>query len=261
MSSPRPVVLKFGGTSLQTSARVRRAARRVAGRAADGMPVAVVVSARGDATDRILSELRRIGREGRADRESDRALATGEDLSAAFFAAALSALGVRALSLRGDEAGVCAAGAFGAGRIERIESPRLRALLAAGCVPVVAGFQGGRADGETVTLGRGGSDTSAVALAVALGAAACEIVTDVEAVFDRDPRLHPGARPLASLSHETLLGLAERGAQVVHPDAARLAARFRLPLRVYSYRAPLGDGPYGTWIRTERAVAAGENAA
>ncbi len=261
MIAPPPVVLKFGGTSLQTSARVRRAARRVAGRVAAGVRVAVVVSARGHATDRILSELRRIGRAGAADRESDRALATGEDLSAAFFAAALSALGIRALSLRGDEAGVCAAGPFGAGRIEKIEAPRLRALLAAGIVPVVAGFQGRRADGETVTLGRGGSDTSAVALAVALGAVACEIVTDVTAVFDRDPRLHSEARALASLSHERLLGLAEQGAQVVHPDAARLAARFGLPLRVYSYRAPLTDGPYGTWIRADRPALPGENAA
>jgi aspartate kinase len=214
VTAPLPVVLKFGGTSLQTSARVRRAARRVAGRVAGGMPVAVVVSARGHATDRILSELRRIGRAGPADREADRALTTGEDLSAAFFAAALSALGIRALSLRGAEAGVRAAGPFGAGRIEKIYPARLRALLAAGVVPVVAGFQGVRADGETVTLGRGGSDTSAVALAVALGAAACEIVTDVEAVFDGDPRLHPE-----------------------------------------------GNGPYGTWIRTGRAVEATENAA
>ncbi|MGE5346952.1 MAG: hypothetical protein ACM3JH_13445 [Acidithiobacillales bacterium] len=261
MSAPLPVVLKFGGTSLETSARVRRAARRVAGRVASGMPVAVVVSARGHATDRILSELRRIGRAGAADRETDRALASGEELSAAFFAAALAAFGVRAISLRGNEAGVRAAGPFGAGRIEKIDPARLRSLLAAGVVPVVAGFQGVRADGETVTLGRGSSDTSAVALAVALGAAACEIVTDVEAVFDGDPRFHPEARPLAYLSHEGLLRLAERGAQVVHPDAARLAGRFGLPLRVYSFRAPLADGPYGTWIRTEQAGARGENAA
>lgn len=261
MSAVRPVVLKFGGTSLLTSARVRRGARRVAGRVSGGTPVAVVVSARGQATDRILSELGCLGRAGAADRETDRALATGEELSAAFFAAALDALGVRAMSLRGNEAGVRATGPFGAGHIERVEPRRLRALLAAGVVPVVAGFQGGRGDGETVTLGRGGSDTSAVALAVALGAAACEIVTDVAAVFDRDPRLHPEARPLASLPHDGLLRLAERGAQVVHPDAARLAGRFGLPLRVYSFRAPLADGPYGTWIRTGRAAAPRENAA
>lgn len=261
MSAPQPVVIKFGGTSLLTSARVRRAARRVARRAEGGTPVAVVVSARGHATDRILSELGRLGRPGAADRETDRALATGEDLSAAYFATALSALGVRSLSLRGSEAGVRAAGPFGAGRIEVVEPRRLRALLAARVVPVVTGFQGGRADGETVTLGRGGSDTSAVALAVALGAAVCEIVTDVVAVFDRDPNLHAEARRLASMSHEELLRLTEQGAKVVHPDAARLAARFGLPLRVYSFRAPLADGAYGTRIHAERAAARRENAA
>lgn len=256
-----PVVLKFGGTSLLTTARVRRAARRVAGRVAGGTPVAVVVSARGHATDRILSEFARLGRAGTADRETDRALATGEDLSAAFLAAALSALGVRAVSLRGAEAGIRAEGPFGSGRLAKVEPRRLRALLAAGVAPVISGFQGGRADGETVTLGRGGSDTSAVALAIALGAAVCEIVTDVAAVFDRDPRLHPGARPLSSLSHAGLLRLSERGAEVVHPEAARLAERSGVPLRVYSFRAPLDDGCYGTWIRTEPAEAPGENAA
>jgi aspartate kinase len=250
VNARRPVVVKFGGTSLLTAARVCRAARRVAGRAAGGTKIAVVVSARGDATDRILSELGSLRRARPADRETDRALATGEDLSAALFAAALSSLGIRSVSLRGAEAGIRVAGDFGAGRIESVEAHRLRDLLAAGAVPVVAGFQGGRADGETVTLGRGGSDTTAVALAIALGAAACEIVTDVEAVFDRDPRRHPDARPLASLSHEELLCLAEGGAQVVHSEAARRAGRWGLPLHVYSFRAPLADGPYGTWIRT-----------
>ena len=259
--SSGPVVLKFGGTSLQTPGRIRRAARRVAARVASGTPVVAVVSARGHATDRILSELGRLGGAATAGRESDRALATGEDLSAAFLAAALSALGVPARSLRGSEAGVRAAGPFGAGRIEAIRPRRLRALLDAGIVPVVSGFQGGRPDGETLTLGRGGSDTSAVALAAALGPAPCEIVTDVPAVCNRDPRRHRRARRLPVLTYAELRDLAEHGAKVVHPEAARLAERFGVPLRVYSFRAPLADGTYGTVVRPGRTPANRESAA
>jgi aspartate kinase len=260
-AAPAPIVVKFGGTSLGTAARVRRAARRVARRVSAGTPVLVVVSARGQTTDRILSDLARLGRVDAADRETDRALSTGEDLSAALLAAALAALGVKAVSLRGVEAGIHAGGAFGRGRIERVVPGRLRVLLSAGSVPVVSGFQGGRADGETVTLGRGGSDTSAVALAAALGPVPCEIVTDVEAVCDRDPRINRDARRYASLSHAELRRLAEAGAEVIQPEAARLAERLGVPLRVYSFRAPLADGPYGTRIRPERAEAPGQNAA
>ena len=262
--SAAPVVLKFGGTSLQTTARIRRAARRVAIRVASGTPVVAVVSARGHATDRILADLARLGRDGRgrrADRETDRALATGEDLSAALFAAALAALGVRAVSLRGAEAGIRTAGGFGAGRIEAVRPRRLRTLLDGGVVPVVSGFQGGRADGEILTLGRGGSDTSAVALAAALGPVSCEIVTDVPGVCDRDPRRHRRARRIPSLTHAELRGLAERGAKVVHPEAARLAERCGVPLRVYSFRAPLADGAWGTVILPERTAAEEESAA
>lgn len=259
--SAAPVVLKFGGTSLETTARVRRAARRVALRVASGTPVVVVVSARGQTTDRILSDLARLGVSTGAGREIDRALATGEDLSAALFSAALLPLGVRSVSLRGAEAGIRAEGSFGGGRIATVRPRRLRALLQAGVVPVVSGFQGGRSDGETLTLGRGGSDTSAVALAAALGPVPCEIVTDVAAVFDRDPRRHRRARRLGEMSHAELRQLVESGAQVVHPAAAALAEQFGVPLRVYSFRAPLAEGAYGTSVRAGRAPSAEESAA
>ncbi|MDB4949852.1 MAG: aspartate kinase, partial [Gemmatimonadetes bacterium] len=180
-------------------------------------------------------------------READRAVATGEALSAAVLAAALEAACVRARSLTGAEAGVAAEGPFGAGAIRGLDAGEVRRLLAAGVVPVVAGFQGVRADGETVTLGRGASDTTAVALAAALGAE-CHLVTDVSAVHDRDPRLDPGARPLREIGADALVALTEAGARVVHPAAARLARDRGVPLRVYGFRASL-SGAGGTVVR------------
>ena len=206
-----PLVVKFGGTSLGTPARIRRAAERIAALHRQGRAVVAVVSARGQTTDRILKDLERLGAENAAAarRETDRVLADGD---------------------------------FGLGRIREVDPERLTRLLSSGIVPVVSGFQGERADHETVTLGRGGSDTSAVAIAAALGSAACDIVTDVDAVYDRDPRRDPEARPFAELTHEELLDLTISGAQVVHPEAARLAQRHAVPLRVYAYSAPVA-GP------------------
>jgi aspartate kinase len=249
------LVLKFGGTSLGSAARVRRAARRVAEHLRRGRRVAVVVSAVGHTTDRIVRRLAALAPDGRpAPREADRALATGEDLSAALLAAALGGLGVAARSLRGGEAGVRVEGGFCGGRIAEVDPRPLRALLAAGIVPVVSGFQGIREDGETVTLGRGGSDTSAVALAATLGAE-CHIVTDVAAVHDRDPRLHADARPIGEIDPLALVVLAEGGAHVVHPEAARLALERHVPLRVYGFRAPL-SGRGGTIVREAAALEA-----
>jgi aspartate kinase len=245
-----PLVVKFGGTSLGTPARIRRAAERVAALARRGRRVVAVVSARGHTTDLILRDLERLGAlaSGAARRETDRVLATGEDLSAGLLAAALNALGVAARSLRGGEAGVRAEGDFGSGSIREVEPHRLRSLLDAGIVPVVSGFQGERADRETVTLGRGGSDTSAVAIAAALGSAPCDIVTDVDAVYDRDPRRDGAARAFAELTHEELLELTVAGAQVVHPEAARLAKRHAVPLRVYAFSAPVAGPRLSTRI-------------
>jgi aspartate kinase len=249
------LVLKFGGTSLGTPARVRAAARRVAAHVRRGRRVVVVVSAMGHGTDRIVRLLAAVSPRGRPEgREADRALATGEDLSAALLAAALAGLGIDARSLRGGEAGVWADGGFCGGRIEDVDPFPLRSLLAAGVVPVVSGFQGVREDGETLTLGRGGSDTSAVAVAAALGAE-CHIITDVRAVYDRDPRLHADARPIEEIDPLALVILTEGGAQVVHPQAARLALAHRVPLRVYSFRAPL-SGRGGTVVRVAEVLEA-----
>lgn len=245
------LVVKFGGTSLLTPARVRRAAERVARLVAAGRHVVVVVSAMGHTTDRILGALEAVAggtSEDACRREADRALATGEDLSAALLAAALLARGVPSRSLRGGEAGVRARGGFGSARVARVETRRLTALLARGVVPVVSGFQGEREDRETATLGRGGSDTSAVAIAAALGPVPCHIVTDVDAVYERDPRSDPSARRLPRLTHEALVALASGGAEVVHPEAARIARRHRVPLRVLSFAARPGDEGAGTFV-------------
>lgn len=248
------LVIKFGGTSLGTPARVFRAAARIRAHARKGRPVVAVVSARGGTTDRILAHLAAVAGPAAA-READRALATGEDLAAALLAAALEGQGIPARSLRGGEAGVEARGDFGAGSVGRVHDVPLRRLLERGVVPVVSGFQGRRADGETLTLGRGGSDTSAVAIAAALRAR-CHIVTDVAAVFDRDPRLHPEARPFTEITHGELLELARGGAQVVHPAAAELALRRSVPLRIYHFGAPLSGRP-GTRVHTVGATAPG----
>jgi aspartate kinase len=192
----------------------------------------------GDATDRILRLAGHAGG-GAAGRELDRALATGEDLSAALVAAALRQRGIEGVSLRGGEAGIVAAGPHGAGTVARVEPARLLALLARGAVPVVSGFQGVGEGGETVTLGRGGSDTTAIALAGAIGAA-CHIVTDVDAVYDADPRGCDRATPYATLSHDELVALAASGARVLHLGAALLARDWSVPFRVYGYRAPFG---------------------
>lgn len=232
------LVLKFGGSALATPARVRRAAKRIRSHVRRGSRVVAVVSATGDSTDRILRWCRDLSSSAAAARELERALATGEDRTAALVAAALIEIGVGAISLRGAEAGLVAGGDWGEASIRRLRPERLQTLLADGVVPVVAGFQACRPDGETVTLGRGGSDTTATYLAGALRAEACHLITDVDGVYDRDPRLDPSARHLPSLSYSTLIELAEAGAQVVHPTAAAHARRFQTPLHVYSYRAP-----------------------
>ncbi len=250
-----PLVLKFGGTSLGSARRVRVAARRIAAHVRRGRRVVAVVSAAGGATDAILRRAARVtGGLAPASRELDRALATGEDRSAALLALALEALGVPARSLRGGEAGLRAEGEFGAGRIEEVIAWRLFQLLDDGVVPVVSGFQGQRTDGETLTLGRGASDATAVALATALGAE-CHLITDVRAVYDRDPNREAGAKPYRRLDHAQLAALAAAGAKVVQADAARLAERAGVPLWIYAWNAPL-SGRGGTQV-----VATAEEAA
>lgn len=249
MSRPL-IILKFGGTAVGTPARMRRAARRIAAHRRAGTDVVAVVSAPGHTTDRILASLTRVTGQEPAPpgRESDRALATGEELSAAIIAAGLDALGHPARSFRGGEAGLHAEGPFGGGRLVRFDPSPLRRCLESGVVPVVAGFQAAGLDQETRTLGRGASDLTAVYLAARLEAVECHIVTDVDGVYDADPRRAAEARRHALMSHAALLSLTEGGAEIVHAGAAREALLSHVPLQVYSYAAPLRHRS-GTWIR------------
>lgn len=248
-----PIVLKFGGAALATPARVRRAALRIARWRDTGRAVVAVTSACGRSTDAILRRVAAVeGSWGHAGRELDRALATGELLASSLLSAALLARGVAAHGLAGGEAGVTAAGAHGRGEVVDVVPDRLWSLLERDVVPVVAGFQAARTDGEIITLGRGTSDFSAVHLAVALGASCVHLVKDVEGVYDRDPHEDPVASLLPRLGYDAMERLALEGAEVVHPAAVCLARRHELLLRVYHYRSPAnGDG--GTTIGPDPA--------
>jgi aspartate kinase len=238
------LVIKFGGRSLGSAVRIRAAVARVRFHRSRGRGVVVVVSAAGATTDRILRRLADVGGkvptarfQREAERERDRALATGEDRAGAILAAALLAAGIPARSLRGGEAGLRVRGAPAD---PEVDPGPVRALLAEGITPVVSGFQAPREDGETATLGRGGSDLTAVALAGALGPAACHLVKDVDGVFDRDPAGGPGAVLLSTLGQEELLALASKGARVIQAGAALRAVMDRVPLRIYHYASHPG---------------------
>jgi aspartate kinase len=244
------VVDKFGGSVLRRPEDIAAAVAAVAEQRAAGLRPVVVVSAFEGVTDAILASaavllpdggvaIREPGHDTDSTfaRETDLALSTGEALSAALFALGLQARGIPARSFSGAEAGIrTAAGHLGA-EVRRVVPRRLRAALADGLVPVVAGFQGIGAHGELTTLGRGGTDLSAVVLAVALRAARCELFKDVGGVMEADPHLVPAARFLPEVDARQLELLASMGAEVVHPVAVRRARRGRLPLDVRALEA------------------------
>jgi aspartate kinase len=223
---PAPVVVqKFGGSSLADADRIRRVARRIARERAAGADLVVVVSAMGDTTDELLSLAGAITDEPDS-RELDMLLATGEHQSATLVSMALHALGVPAISLTGGQAGITTDGRYGKARIAAIEPNRVLHEIEQGKVVIVAGFQGLSAQAiefsETTTLGRGGSDTTAVALAARLGANRCQIFTDVRGIFTADPRIVPRARQLDVVGYEEMLELANQGAQVMQTRAVEL---------------------------------------
>jgi aspartate kinase len=219
------VVQKYGGSSLATPAHVHAVADRVAATRNRGDSVLVVVSARGDTTDQLLGLAGQFT-DGTPDvrREVDQLLATGECASAALLAIALVGRGVPAVSLTGPQAGIQVRGRHGAGFIDSIGTGRIDALLTLGNVVVVAGFHGLDDQDDLVTLGRGGSDTTAVALAAVIGADRCEIYTDVDGVYTADPRLVPSARPMAAVACDVMAEMAFAGARVLHSRCVELAA-------------------------------------
>ncbi len=227
------IVQKFGGTSVATPERMFHVARRVARTRRAGHQVVVVVSAPGDTTDELLGRAHRIT-EQPSPRELDMLLAVGEQISIALLAMALQEEGERATSLTGWQVRILTEPVHTKARILDVERGRLLDELSRGRIPVVAGFQGVTASGELTTLGRGGSDTTAVAVAAALGADVCEIYTDVAGVFTADPRLVPTARKLPYLTYDELLEMASSGAVVVQTRAAEYAKLHRVRLHVRS---------------------------
>ena len=237
-------VQKFGGTSVADPQRIARCAARVKQRRDEGHNVVVVVSAMGHTTDELIELAGRVNDKA-SRREMDMLMATGEQVSVALLAMALEKIGVSAISLTGGQAGITTDGVFARARVTRVQRERLDNEIALGRVPVVCGFQGTSDDGEVTTLGRGGSDTTAVAIAAALqiarGGGECEIFTDVDGVYTADPRLVPNAARLARISYEEMLELALLGAQVMHPRAVLFGERYGVPIHVrHSQRADVG---------------------
>ena len=226
-------VQKYGGTSLGDSERIFRAAKRAAQLNREGHRVVVVVSAQGDTTDELIEKAAQINRR-RAAREMDAYLSAGEQMSAALMAMAIGALGCGAVSLTGAQAGIHTDGVHGNARILRLDAERIRKELAAGKIVVVAGFQGIDPDGDITTLGRGGSDTTAVALAAYLKAEKCQIFTDVDGIYDRDPRLFKDAVKFQRISYEKMMALIENGAQVLHDRSVEFAREHGIAVEVLS---------------------------
>ncbi|CUB15679.1 aspartate kinase [Bacillus safensis] len=227
------IVQKFGGTSVGSTGKIRNAAERVIAERESGHDVVVVVSAMGKSTD-VLVDLAKELTDDPSKREMDMLLATGEQVTISLLAMALQARGYDAISFTGWQAGMKTEHVHGNARIVNIDEARIKEELSAGKVVVVAGFQGIADDLHITTLGRGGSDTTAVALAAALKADKCDIYTDVPGVFTTDPRYVPSARKLAGISYDEMLELANLGAGVLHPRAVEFAKNYQVPLEVRS---------------------------
>ena len=227
------IVQKYGGTSLGDADKILAAARRVTGLARQGHQVLAVVSAQGQTTDELIAAAVAVNPHGQ-DREMDAYMAAGEQLSAGLMAMAIGALGFPAVSLTGWQAGLRTDGIHGNARILGLEGDRILRELERGKVVVVAGFQGIGPNGDITTLGRGGSDTTAVALAAFLKADVCQIFTDVDGVYDRDPRRYPQAHRFERLSYDRMLQLIDDGAQVLHDRSVELAKAHGITVEVLS---------------------------
>ena len=243
------MVQKFGGTSVADPERLRRVARRVVATAGSGVQVCVVVSAMGSTTDELIDLAGQIS-ERPHPRELDMLLTAGERISMALLAMAINDLGRDAVSFTGSQAGIVTDTRHGKARIVELRTHRVREALDEGRVAIVAGFQGVSTTSDVTTLGRGGSDTTAVALAAGLGAEACEIYTDVEGVFTADPRIVPSARKLAAVSYEEMLELAASGAKVLALRSVEYARNHGVPIHVRSTFAESD----GTWVVREEDV-------
>src|SRR3990172_7450809 len=246
------IVQKYGGTSVGSVDRIKAVARRVARWRAKGHQVVVVPSAMAGETNRLIGLAREI--HATPDpRELDVVAATGEQVTIGLLAIALAELGVKAKSYTGAQVRVVTDNAFNKARILSIDEERLRGDLAAGTIPVVAGFQGVDAAGNITTLGRGGSDTSAVALAAALKADECQIYTDVDGVYTTDPRIVPEARRLNTITFEEMLEMASLGSKVLQIRSVEFAGKYKVKLRVLSsFEEKEGPGTLITYEEDEK---------
>ena len=247
------IVQKYGGTSMGSVERIEHVAAKVAATREQGHQLVVVVSAMSGETDRLLKLAKSINPRG-STREMDQIAATGEQVTIGLLALALEKRGVHARSYTGAQIGIRTDSAHTKARIKEIKSERLLADCKAGIVPVVAGFQGVDDEGNITTLGRGGSDTTGVALAAALKADECQIYTDVDGVYTTDPRVEPKARRLDKITFEEMLEMASLGSKVLQIRAVEFAGKYKVPLRVLS---TFVEGP-GTLITLEETIL-GEN--
>src|SRR6267142_6179375 len=240
------IVQKYGGTSVGNTERIKNVATRVAKYHANGDKIVVVVSAMSGVTDNLIKLAKEIMPLPN-EREMDVLLATGEQTTIALTAMALHALGLPAVSLTGAQAGIVTDGVHTKAKIQNITPKIIHQLLDQGNVVIVAGFQGQTIEGQITTLGRGGSDLTAIALAAALKAELCQIYTDVDGVYTADPRIVPGARKLAEISYDEMLELASLGAKVMQSRSVEFAKKFGV---VFEVRSSLNDNP-GTIVKEE----------
>jgi aspartate kinase len=238
------VVQKYGGSSVADAEGIKRVARRIVATRKAGDQVVVAVSAMGDSTDELIDLANQVS-PAPPGRELDMLLTAGERISMALLAMAIASLGMEARSFTGSQAGVITDAVHGRARIIDVTPGRISSALAEGAIPIVAGFQGvSQTTKDITTLGRGGTDTTAVALAAALRADVCEIYTDVDGVFSADPRIVPTARRIPRISYEEMLELAASGAKVLVPRCVEYARRYEVPVHV---RSSFSDKT-GTWV-------------
>ena len=227
------IVQKYGGSSVANSERIKHVAKRVIETYKQGNQVIIILSAQGNTTDDLLAKIAEIN-DNPSKREMDMILATGEQQSVALLSLAIQQLGYSAVSLNAEQAGITCTSNYSNARIEKIETKRIKTELERNTIVIVTGFQGINRYGDVVTLGRGGSDTSAVAIAAALNADICEIYTDVDGVYTSDPRIVPTARKLAKIGYDEMLEMASLGAGVLHSRSVELAKRHEVKLIVKS---------------------------
>jgi aspartate kinase len=240
------IVQKFGGSSVADVERIKNVARKVIAEADRGNQVVVAVSAMGKTTDKLLKMVAEVT-DSPNPREVDMLLATGEQVAISMLAITLQSMGRKAISMTGPQVGIMTDAVHGRARIKDVNSGKLRELLDDGYIVIVAGFQGSTLDGQITTLGRGGSDTTGVALAAALKADRCDIYTDVDGVYTTDPRVVPTARKLDVITYDEMLELASLGAKVLHSRSVELAKNFSVPLQVLN---SFNDNP-GTMVVKE----------